>query len=142
MNVRPPGRVSLLWCPACGRTDVTTAEGLSKANVHVGELGGTCLGDRQLLEYVLPAPTHPLPGTEDGTYRAAVAVEVAIRPAPPHLRDGTYRVAFVGQTTLIHADAVEQLALLVEASADLITRQVGDRIAVHPRPAPPMGWPT
>lgn len=110
--------------------------------MHVGKLGGTCLGERQWLEYVLPVAPSPLPGAEGGMYRAAVAIEVVIRPAPPHLRDDSYRVAFVGQTMLIHADTVEQLALLVEASADLITRQVGDRIAVHPRPAPPMGWPT
>lgn len=140
MNARPPGRVSLLWCPACGRDDRYTF--LRNARPHKRPDGKQCSGKPQELEYVIPRAPEPLPGAQDGSYRAAVAVEVVIRPAPPHLADGDGRVAFVGQTMMLHANTVEELALLVEASADLITSQLGDQVAVHPRPAPPMGWPT
>lgn len=140
MNARPPGRVTLLWCPVCGRDDRITDLKRGAGRHFSG--GSKCPGAPQELEYVIPRVPEPLPGAEDGTYRAAVAVEVVIRPAPPHLREETYRVAFVGQTMMLHANTAEELALLVEASADLITQQVGDQVAVHPRPAPPMGWPT
>jgi hypothetical protein len=132
----------VVWGRVWGRADVTRATRPPRIPVHVGEHGGTCSGERQILDYAPARAIEPLPGAEDGTYRAAVAVEVAIRPAPPHLRDHTYRTAFVGNTIVLHANTVEELALLLEASADLLVRQVGDRLAVHPRPAPPMGWPT
>jgi len=139
VNARPPGRVHVLWCPACGRDDRYTF--LRQYRPHNRPDGRRCSGQVEKLEYVLPVAPSPFPGTQDGTFRAAVAVQVAIRPTLRHL-DDSGGTTFVGQTMMLHANTVEELALLVEAAADLITQQMGDRMAVHPRPAPPTGWPT
>ena len=139
MNPRPPARVTLLWCPACGRDD--RYNDLKRgAGRHFAD-GSKCLGEPEEVEYRIPFAPQPPVGQQDGAYRAAVAVQVAIRPGPQHLTDDA-RMAFVGQTQLLYADTVEELALLVESFAELITNHLGDQIAIHPRPTPPPGWPT
>ena len=147
MNARPPDRVSLLWCPVCGRDDRYTF--LRQARLHNRPDGRRCSGKVEELEYVIPRAPEPLPALGVGDIRAAVAVEVAIRPALPHLSDGP--LSFVGRTVQYRADTVEQLAEL----AGLILRDIAsglpDSIAAHPRPEPdawvprgaappPAGW--
>lgn len=135
MNARPPGRVSLRWCPVCGRDDRYTD--LKKgAGRHFAD-GKKCPGDPRDLEYVLPRVPEPLPSRHDGTFRAAVAVEVAVRPGLPHLDDS--HMTFVGRTVQFGAHTVEQLAELAGLALRDIAQGLPDAMAPHPRPEPE-GW--
>lgn len=101
-------------------------------SAHVSNLGGTCLARREVVEYVLPRVPEPLPGLNDGTFRAAVAVEVAIRPGLQHL--GGWSPSFVGRTVAYRANNVEQLAELAGLVLRDIAAGLPDAIAPHPRP--------
>ena len=132
MNARPPGRVSLLWCPVCGRDD---RYGDLKEGKGRHFYGGTrCLGTPQTLEYVIPRVPEPLPALTEGDIRAVVAVEVAVRPSLPHLDEGA--LTFVGRTVQYRANTVEQLADLAGLILHDIAQALPDAIAVHPRPDP------
>lgn len=137
---RPPGRVTLLWCPTCGATRLTADRELDSRRpigVHVGQMGGTCTTRWETQEYVIPRAPEPLPGLDHGAIRAAVAVEVAFRPGLAHLDDGP--LTFVGRTVQYRADDVEQLAELAGLVLRDIAAGLPDAIAVHPRPEPE-GW--
>jgi hypothetical protein len=141
VNRRPPGRTSLLWCPACGATRQAGPEywALPGGDVHVSDSGGTCLVQRELLTYVLPHAPEPLPAFADGSIRAAVAVEVAIRPGLPHLGGGT--LSFVGRTIQYQANTVEHLAELAGLTLREVAETLPDSIAEHPRPKPERWMP-
>lgn len=135
MNARPPGRVTLLWCPVCGRDD--RYRDLKRGAGRHFSQDGKCSGEPRELEYVVSRAPEPLPGPDVGVIRAAVAVEVAIRPGLPHLSGDP--LTFVGHTVQYRANTVEEAAQL----AGLVLRDIGttidDSIAAHPRPAP-LGW--
>lgn len=135
MNARPPGRVTLLWCPVCGRDD-RIADLKKGAGRHFWG-GAKCPGEPRELEYVSPRVPEPLPVMDAGVISAAVAVEVAIRPGLPHLGDG--RLSFVGTTVQYRADTIEQVADLAALVLRDIAVGMSDAIAVHPRTAP-AGW--
>lgn len=135
MNARPPGRVTLLWCPVCGRDDRITDLKRGAGRHFSG--GVKCPGAPEELEYVIPRVPEPLPPLGDGTIRAAVAVEVAIRPSLPHLDEGP--LTFVGRTVQYRANDVEQLADFAGVVLRDIALGLPDAIAAHPRPAP-AGW--
>lgn len=122
--------MTLLWCPVCGRDD--RYRDLKKgARRHFSE-EGKCPGEPIELEYRIPRAPEPLPVFPDGTFRAAVAVEVAIRPGLDHLEPG--HLTFVGRTVQYAANDVEQLAELAGLVLRDIAAGLPDAIAPHPRP--------
>lgn len=135
MNARPPGRVTILWCPVCGRDD--RYRDLKQGAGRHFTAEGKCSGTPQELEYRIPAAPEPLPPYGDGVFRAAVAVEVAIRPGLPHLDDG--RITFVGRTVTYSADSVEHVAELAGTILRDIGATIPNNMAAHPRPEPE-GW--
>jgi hypothetical protein len=130
VNARPPGRVTLLWCPVCGRDDRITDLKRGAGRHFAG--GSKCPGEPRELEYVIPRVPEPLPALDAGSISAAVAVEVAIRPGLQHLGDGG--LSFVGRTVQYRADTVEQVADLASLVLRDIAQGLPDAIAAHPRP--------
>lgn len=135
MNARPPGRVTILWCPVCGRDDRYTF--LRPTRPHNRPDGRRCSGTVEELEYRIPRAPEPLPGLDHGSIRAAVAVEIAVRPGLAHLDDGP--MTFIGRTVQYRADNVEQLAELAGLVLHDIAAGIPDSMAAHPRPEPE-GW--
>jgi hypothetical protein len=134
MTVRPPGQVSLTWCPVCGRDDRYRELG-SGAGHHFAR-GQKCPGAPQEIQYQLSRAPEPLPGPS-GTFRAAVAVEIAVRPGLPHLDDGP--ISFVGQTVVFNASRVDEVGKLAGRVLQGIAAEIPDRVDAHPRPHPE-GW--
>lgn len=97
-------------------------------------MGGTCTTRWQTQEYVIPRAPEPLPGLDHGAIRAAVAVEIAVRPGLPHLDGGP--MTFVGRTVQYRADTVEQVAELAGLVLHDIAAGIPDQMAAHPRPEP------
>lgn len=131
---RAPATVHLLWCPECGRDDRWTY--LKQGARRHYNAGALCPGVPQELTYKLPVAPEPAPPV-GAHFRAAVAVEIAIRPGLAHLSGD--RLTFVGRTVTFGADDVEQLADLSERILKDIALGIPDALAVHPRPAP-HGW--
>jgi hypothetical protein len=131
-----PHAVHLLWCPVCGRDDRYTNLKAAPGRHFAG--GSLCAGEPQELTYKLPmAPSLPAPAL--GAFRAAVAVEIAIRPGLEHLDNGS--PTFVGRTVTFSADTIEQLAELSALVLENIAEGMPDSIAVHPRPEPSRSYP-
>lgn len=131
---KPPAAVHLLWCPACGHDNRYGA--MARDGRHYAA-GKRCPGTPQELTYMLPVTPEPPPAAEDGTYRAAVAVEVAVRPGLRHI--DAHSLTFVGRTVVFGANNVEQLATLSGVVLRNIADVIPDSVAAHPRPAPD-GW--
>lgn len=136
MSPRMPEQMTLIWCPVCGVNDRYSNLKMRPGRHYWG--GKLCTGDPVELTYLLAHPRLEfVPGT--APLRAALEVVATIHPGLPHLTErGPTRV---GQMKLVAANNAEELATLLEAFTDLMVRDIGERVAVHPRPEPIGGWP-
>lgn len=131
-QARPPSRISLLWCPVCGHNDRWTHMSPHAGRHFAG--GKKCHGQPRKLEYRIPHVPEPPPGLNAGTFRAAVAVELAIRPGLPHLSDGP--ISFVGRTVLFNVNSADEVGAFARLVLHDIAAKIPDQVAAHPRPEP------